>query len=73
MVNRTHERNLFVWVHGLVGPEPQKWFEVDFELPNAKRRIMLAWQMLTAEESGRPIDELAQIYPLDKCMNPKVF
>jgi len=63
----TIERPFLVWVRGLRGPAPQKWAELYFGLGNWKRRQVLAWQPLSADEFEMSLDYLARLYPPERC------
>ena len=53
----------FVWVHGLAGPEPQKWATLDFGIGEWKRAQVLAYLELPAEERHLAVSVLARRYP----------
>jgi hypothetical protein len=63
----TIEQPFFVWVRGLQGPEPQKWYELDFGINNWKKTVVIAWQPLSDKQLSLPIDDLMQLYPPEKC------
>gem|GEM_PF-1446054 len=53
----------FVWVRGLVGPEPQKWAALDFGVDDWKREQVLACRELPEQERHHSLAMLARLYP----------
>ena len=53
----------FVWVRGLVGPEPQKWAALDFGVDDWKREQVLACLELPEHERHHSLAMLARLYP----------
>ncbi len=64
----TIEQPFLVWVCGLRGPEPQKWYELNFGVQNWRKSIVLAWPPLSLEHLPLPIDDLAHLFPPEKCL-----
>lgn len=57
-----------VWVHGLKGPEPQKWPNM-IAGPDGKEKPYLCKHQLKADEIDLPLRVLAKIYPAPPATN----